>query len=647
MNKKHYILLVILGSFLLFSCSNKYYIKKGNKEYKKSNYYNASLNYKIALDKNPKVDTSNLSNLANSFFEIKDYDNAMKFYGKIDLGKRTYEEQLNYARILQFNNKVEAAKQAFIDLKEKNNKTYNDTTIDKFIESCDLFLNKKAPDYKQFVLNKSFVDIEGESFGATFYDDGIIYSKPNLVVDNFIVDAPYKTDKYGNRFKNLYYSKVDENGKLTNSRKLELEFNKDHHIGSVCVLPDSNLFFFSETVKVKDKSIIKIYSIERISEGEFKNKKELEFNSNSYSCAHPSITADGKQLFFTSDKKGGFGETDIYMSEFKDGKWGDAINLGNEINTEASETFPFIKQNGVLYFSSNGKVGFGGLDIYSALFIDGKWTHLVHKDLPLNSSADDFAYTENYNDNSQIAISSNRDSKPKNDNIFFVKKMALPPDTIRGRIYDYLTDKAIGNAAICLVIDSVSGDTIAKAYTDEDGNYTLIIPKKLEEDEEERLFTVIKKEGYEDNVIDFEGRYNDTDRPPFNNKNVAMKVKIEEEQVIEFHNIYFDFSKSDLKPGSIDVLDKLIGVMNDNPNMKIELSAHTDSKSSKKYNQKLSDKRANSAKTYMVSKGIDSKRIVAKGYGETRLLNNCGDKVECSDEEHAINRRIEVKVLSN
>jgi len=646
MNKKKFLIIIITSIVFLFSCSQNFYLKKGNKEYKVNNYYLASVQYKQAIKKGSKISDSNIINIANTFYNLKDYKTALKFYNKVDKSKRDFIAQLNYARILQFNKDFVKAKKAFIQLKNTRAKQYNDSTIDNFINSCELSLNSTKPKNEQYKVRKSKINVQGESFGVCFYNNGILYSAPVSIVENFIVDIPFTVDKYGNIFKNIYYSNISDKGEILDSSIFIDSSNKKHHIGSVSYLPDSNRFYFSETIKEKEKPVIKIFSIDKVGD-KFENLKELNFNSNSYSCAHPSITYDGKTIYFTSDMQGGYGETDIYYSNFENGKWGKPINLGNKVNTEASEMFPYIKKNNVLYFSSNGKIGFGGLDIYYALYKDGEWTHIVHKDIPLNSNADDFAYAENLKNNKQIYFSSNRNSKPGFDNIYFAEKIDLPPDTIKGKIIDNLTDKPLIGATLCLLIDSISGDTLAKAYTDENGNFSLVVPKKREEDEEEHLFTVIEKEGYEDKVIDFEGRYNDTDRPPLTNLDVAMKVKIKEKQVIEFHNIYFDFGKADLKPSSIQVLDKLIDVMNENPKMKIELSAHTDSKSSKRFNQKLSDKRARSAKIYMVSKGIVAERIIAKGYGETRLLNRCKDGVDCSDEEHAINRRIEVKVLSN
>ena len=645
---KNYFLFIVIvaNTVLFFSCSQNFYLKKANKEYDLSNYYLASVKYKQAISKRSNISDDDNLKIANTFYYIKDYKTALKFFKKVDASKRDFTSQLNYAKILQFNKNFKDAKLAFVQLKKTSSKQYSDSTINNFINSCDLSINYKKPKSEQYKISKSKINVQGESFGVCFYNNGILYSAPVKTVTNYIVDVPFTVDKYGNTFKNIYYSNISEKGGILDSSVFIDSANRKHHIGSVSYLPDSNRFYFSETIKEKEKSVIKIFSIDKIGD-EFTNLKELSINSNAYSCAHPSITADGKTLYFTSDMKGGYGETDIYCSIFENGKWGKPINLGNEINTEASEMFPYIKENGVLYFSSNGKVGFGGLDIYYALYRNGKWTHIVHKSMPLNSYADDFAYAENPKKDKQIYFSSNRNFKPGFDNIYFAEKIDLPPDTIKGKIIDNLTDKPLEGATLCLLIDSVSGDTLAKAYTDKDGNYTLVVPKKREDEDEEHLFTVIEKEGYEDKVIDFEGRYNDTDRPPLTNLDVAMKVEIKEKQVIEFHNIYFDFGKADLKPSSIQVLDKLVEVMNENSNMKIELSAHTDSKSSKKFNKKLSDKRAKTAKAYMLSKGIAAKRIIAKGYGETRLLNRCKDGVDCTDEEHAINRRIEVEVLSN
>ena len=648
MLKNKHLIILSLSIFLFSSCSQKFYLKKANKFYEQENFLLAHTYYNKAIDKSNQFSDDENLRIANTFYKKKDYKNAQKFYSNVDASKRDYQAELNYATILQFNKDFITAKKSYKSLKNKPDRILSENIIDNYIQSCDLEINYKKPEYSQFNVEKTKINVGGESFGVCFYKKGIIYSAPiSPKVKNFILtEINDKTDKYGNGFKDLFFSSITKDGIIKDSSLFYSSANNKHHIGAICFFPDSNRFFFSETIKSKDSSVIKIFSIDKTETG-FTNLKELSFNSNRYSCAHPSITQDGQHLYFTSDMKGGYGATDIYVSNLENGKWSKPQNLGNEINTEANETFPFIKKTGVLYFSSDGKVGYGGLDIFYALYRNDKWTHVVHREKPLNSYADDFAYVADPKDESRIFISSNRNSNPGNDNVYFVEKLDLPPDTIRGIVFDNLTDKLITGATLVVVIDSITGDTIAKAFTNSKGEYELIIPKKREEEDEEHLFAVIKKDNYEDNILDFEDRYDDDDRPPFKSKNIAMKLKITEKQVIEFHNIYFDFGKSDLLASSIEVLDKLIDVMHENEKMIIELSAHTDSKSSKAYNKKLSNKRAESAKRYMLSKGISSKRIRAKGYGETRLLNRCKDGINCSDEEHALNRRIEVKVLSN
>ncbi len=640
---KIHILLIL--SVILVSCSSSYYLKKGEKEYDKQNFYNANLYF--SKIKNPtSLNFLQQSKIADNYYKIKDFDNALKIYKNIELSSLDAQNLLNYAQILQFYQKFDQASKAYKQLKNKNDKTLSDSTIDNYIKSCELAKKSKPPKYPQYKLYKTKIDVKGESFGETFYKNGIIYSAPQINIRNYLTQEENIVDRYGNNFKTLFYAEFSDNGVLINNEKLLNKYNKKHHIGNVCYYPDSNKLYFAETEKIDNNFIIKIYSA-NIENGELTNKTPLPFNSNDYSCAQPSISKDGKKLYFVSDMPGGYGGTDIYVSNFENGKWSKPINLGNEVNTEADEIFPYIKKNNVLYFSSNGKIGFGGFDIYYALFKNNKWTHIVHKDRPLNSYADDFAYIENPNNKKEIIISSNRNNLPKDDSIYYVKKLDLPPDTIRGKVFDDLTDKELSNAVICLLVDSLTGDTIGRAITDENGNFTFVVPKKDEEDEEHHLFAVIKHEGYEDKVIPFNGRYHDTDAPPFSNIDVAMKVKIVEKKVIEFHNMYFDFGKADLKPSTIKILDKLANVMKENPKMEIELSAHTDSKSSKKFNLKLSQKRANNAKKYLLTKGISSNRIIAKGYGERFLLNRCKDGVDCTEEEHAINRRIEVKILKN
>jgi len=189
-----------------------------------------------------------------------------------------------------------------------------------------------------------------------------------------------------------------------------------------------------------------------------------------------------------------------------------------------------------------------------------------------------------------------------------------------------------------LVSDSASGKVLAVTYTNEKGEYEF----KLENiGDNERLFLIVEKDEYQDLVLEIGDISNEIDIP----LDINLEPEIKQNKVIEFHNIYFDYGSATLKEESKAVLDRIVEVMNENPTLEIELSGHTDSQSSASFNLNLSQRRADSAKAYIVSKGIKPERIISKGYGESKLLNHCKDGVKCSDEEHAINRRIEVKVI--
>ncbi|MGQ9847037.1 MAG: OmpA family protein, partial [Bacteroidales bacterium] len=220
--------------------------------------------------------------------------------------------------------------------------------------------------------------------------------------------------------------------------------------------------------------------------------------------------------------------------------------------------------------------------------------------------------------------------------IFMIKKSAFK--TIKGKLQDKLTDKFIAGAKIALVSDSAGGKIIAVSYSNEKGEFEF----KLENfDENEKIMLVVEKENYKQLVYELGDISNETVIP----LDINLEPEIKKNKVFEFHNIYFDYGKATLREESKEVLDRIVEVMNENPTLEIELSGHTDSQSSAGFNLKLSQQRADEARNYLISKGINANRIIAIGYGETRLLNHCKDNVPCSEEEHAINRRIEVKII--
>ncbi len=399
----------------------------------------------------------------------------------------------------------------------------------------------------------------------------------------------------------------------------------------------------------------------------------------------PFLAADGLTLYYSTSGHAGFGKEDIFVTRRLDDtwqRWSEPMNMGKPINSPESDSkFSIPASGSYAYFNSKeGSVGLNDifrillpdtakptpvallkgkvLDFSSKMPIGG--AIIIYKNYPdeaiiIRETTDSltgafsvylpvgYKYTAIIKSNGYIDGKQTLDLSSiynftiiEQQPILLVKKSAFK--TIKGKLADKLNEKVITGAKVSLVADSASGKVIAVTYTNEKGEYEF----KLENlDDNERLFLTIEKDEYKDLVLELGDISNEIDIPV----DLSLEPEIKQNKVIEFHNIYFDYGSANLKEESKEVLDRIVEVMNENPTLEIELSGHTDSQSSADFNMKLSQRRADAAKEYIVSKGINASRIIAKGYGETRLLNHCKDGVKCSDEEHAINRRIEVKVL--
>ncbi len=404
--------------------------------------------------------------------------------------------------------------------------------------------------------------------------------------------------------------------------------------------------------------------------------------ANDYS---PYLAADGATFYFSTSGISGFGKEDIFVTRRLDDtwqKWSEPMNMGQPINSTESDTkFSIPASGSYAYFSSDkGSVGLN--DIFRILLPDtvkpqavallkGKIVDsatkdpiggaiIIYKNYPDEvivvkemsdtiTGAFSLYLPVGYNYTAIVKAKGYADGKQTLDlssiyNFTIIEQqpiqMVKKKDyrTIKGQLADKLTDKIVNNATVSVTTDSEGKNVIATTRTDETGAFELKVENV---DENEQLYLAIEKENYEQTVLTLDDNYFETDLP----LDLNLEPEIKQDQVIEFHNIYFGFGSSNIEDSSKSVLDRIVEVMKEKVSMEIELSGHTDSKSSTEYNQQLSQKRAESAKAYMVDKGIAPERVQAVGYGESRLLNHCSDGVECSDEEHAVNRRLEVKIL--
>ena len=589
------------------------------------------------------------------------------------------------------------------------------------------------------ILKKEKYKVEAAHFNSKYSDFGAV------VLDSHVVFTSGRNDqaiiKYeyawkGDPYLDIYKTGIRKPTVFKEANLLSKGINSRYHDGPICYSADGQEVFVTRNnfnlglpkYSEEKENHFLLYYGKREGAG-WTELTELPFNSPEYSCGHPSISNDNQSLYFASDMPGGFGGSDIYVVHRVESGWGEPKNLGSDINTEGDEMFPFISASGELFFSSNGQLGVGGLDIFMAQEVSNGSYGVLNMGYPLNTSADDFSFYLKANGNTGY-FASNREGGKGDDDIYqfeILDKPALSMPLI-GTTKDSRTKDIIANAMV--VVEDSEGNELLKVNSDAKGEfktevtpglyYSIVAEKEkyspfdmkmladknkaidnvqyidllMDEIREWGVFgfifnkesgegvkdveIIITPKGKPDEITaktDNDGKFReileeDTDydillkktkyftrRGEFTTKNmdpgwidVKEFIEVEMEEIvvgktIEIPNIYYDLSKWDIRPDAAIELDKIVQFLLDNESITIELGSHTDARGSNSSNQTLSQKRAESAVSYIVEHGIDGSRISAKGYGESKIKNRCADGVKCSEEEHQENRRTEIKIV--
>ncbi|MCB0372603.1 MAG: OmpA family protein [Muricauda sp.] len=495
------------------------------------------------------------------------------------------------------------------------------------------------------------VEVKNLDINSKFSDFSPMFYKDSEVVFSSAKDSSvYTTRRYkwnNQPFLDLYVAKSkNEEGDLMSPKKFSKKINTKYHEASMAFSPDQQTIYFTRNnfgkkLKRGKNGInhLKIYRSQWVN-GEWTEAEELPFNSDNYSTGHPTISPDGKKMYFVSDRPGGYGGTDIYVVDILEGgRFSEPKNLGRTVNTSAKEMFPYITDN-ALYFSSNRSMGFGGLDVFKSDYADGYFSVGVNMGEPINSSRDDFSYIVD-SSGEKGYFASNRIGGKGDDDIYSFK-FTLNLNTISGTVEDAETGEVMNSAKIALL--SKDGQLLAETISDENGRFAF---KNLDPLTDYGIQT--KKEGYSDETLSVATKEN-------NEVEVTQYLKrIKELEDIktpvpffEPNNILFDFDSSTIKPGAANELDKLVAVLKENDALSLRIASHTDAIGSKDYNKYLSERRAKATKDYIISQGIDPSRILsAIGYGEEQLLNNCSDGRHCPPDKHQQNRRSEFTIVTN
>ena len=415
--------------------------------------------------------------------------------------------------------------------------------------------------------------------------------------------------------------------------------NTDYHEASVAITNDGKTMYFTrDNVSKKNKvkyddegtTHLKLYKATRVGEI-WTNIVELPFNDDVFSTGHPTLSPDNKILYFVSDREGGLGQTDIYQVEIKGGNsYSEPVNMGEKINTEGREMFPFVSQDSTFYFSSDGHLNLGFLDIFKSDVLKDETAQPENLGAPYNSGYDDFAFfmnpSEKENDKTGYFSSNRPDGQGSDDIYSFDASICL--QTIKGITRDLNTNDIIPGTTVKLL--SEVGKVLEEVETNENGEYEFTVDCN-------KKYTVIgSKEDYKD---DIEKVATDDEHQKVTEADLYLEPLINNNQIV-INPIFFDFDKSNIRTDAQYELENIVDVMRAHPNMVIKIEAHTDSRGRDAYNMKLSDRRAKSTRDYILSRGIAPERIEsAIGYGESQLLNKCSNGVKCTEEEHQLNRR--------
>jgi len=525
-----------------------------------------------------------------------------------------------------------------------------DPKADQEIRACELALEwTQNPDAYQ-VTELRDLNTKDAEFGSAYGRDdyGLIYftSSRDAAAGNKTHGAT------GQGFTDIFESRLDKKSKWSTPLPVE-NINSDFEDGTPNLSADFREMYFTrcEAGKREKKGCVIMYS--RSSGDKWDEPKNLGILPDSVVAAHPAISKDGLTLYFVSDIEGGSGKKDIYQVKRSQpgDSWSKPENLGPDINTPGDELFPYVRSDGTLYFSSDGHIGMGGLDIFRAQpQPDGSWL-VQNMKSPVNSFADDFSIV--FEDGNERGIFSSTRKGKSNDELYLFE---LPPlkFTIAGLVRDEKTGAPVPGAVVQLI---ASDGGNLQAQTGTGGDFRFELKPAVD------YIFLASKAGY------LNGKEKETTKGQEKSRDFLVTILLTQfDKPIELPNIFYDFGKWDLRPESMVSLDRLVETLVDNPNVTIELMSHTDSRDTEEYNLDLSQKRAQSAVQYLISKNIAPERLSAKGYGESTpkvvdaqlakqyhmfregaVLNeafiNSLPTEEVKEIAHQINRRTEFRVL--
>lgn len=635
-------------------------VKYADKQYEDYAYADAIKAYENIIDKGTK-DEKIVQRLANSYYFIGELQEALKWYKELFSINEEQESEYfyRYAQCLKSDGNYRKAD----EILEKFNQKAGVEKRATLIRNDKNYLEEIKSNSGRFDIADAGINSPYSDYGSVIYDNKIIFTSAR---DTGGVAKSYF--KWTNKsFSKLYKTELLADGSVGKSELLQKKENIKFNESTPVFTKDGRTMYFTRNNFIDGKrgksdkqiTLLKLYKADLINDA-WENIKELPFNSDQYSTAHPTLSVDEKTLYFASDMPGTLGLSDLYKVKInEDGTFGEPQNLGPSINTEGRETFPFISGDNELYFASDGRPGLGGLDVFVSKINDnGTFEDVENVGEPINSKQDDFGFTIDSKKRNGF-FSSNREGGHGLDDIyrFTETRRLVCEQDLMGIVVDSESNEFLPNASLTLIDENFN--FVSTIVSDEKGNYIFpaikcgkkysIRASKNDYGIKEIPVTIKKANGKTTVEIPLQKMFKPMVAKPVEMKKIvvspvkigAIRVGTDLAKLLHIPMNFFDLGKATIKKSSEPQLQKIVDMLNQYPTIKLDIRSHTDSRQSDANNMILSEKRAQSTKNWLVGKGIDANRLAAKGYGETKLVNRCADGVKCTEKQHEQNRRSE------
>ena len=624
------------------SISNEpYNIFDADRDYNDYRYNRAqSVFLQLVRDDADFTDKKVIQSLADTYFFNSQYNQSYTWYRKLI---SLYPEDIKSIYYLRAS--ISARSNENYAIADRYMQQYfrmeKGTVIEDLYVTDLNYLDSIAELRPKYIVETTKINTEQSDFSSAFFgEDKLVFSS------TYQASGQRDYDWTGEPFLDLYIADIGDEGQLENTQQIEGDINTAFHESSAVFSKDLKTVYFTRNnykngkkrTDRKNTVRLKLLKASVDEDGNWSDVEELPFNNDNYSVAHPALSLDGRKLFFASDMPGTTGESDLwYVDIYKDDSYGDPINLGQKVNTEGRESFPYIADDGTLYFTSDALIGFGGFDLFKAELTDsGIARDPENMGLPINSAGDDFGFLLKSETNTGY-LSSNRDGNrgSASDQIYFFKPSKCVVE-ITGLVRDSNTGNLMPGATVKLL--DMGMNIIAEQIVQQDARYSF-----PEEVECGQAYYLITENGLAYSIAET------TFVAPTTSQSVSVDMEIETLSqdcppydlgcLLGLNPIYFDLNKYSIRPDAEIELTKVFNAMIRFPELIVRIESHTDSRSPQSYNLRLSQNRATSTRNWLIQRGIAPSRLSAFGFGESQLINRCADGVPCTEAEHQLNRR--------